>query len=72
VLISPTSYIYRYLRAAPIHRGGGVGSRNYLDLPLHGDAEERDEVHDEDGPEDGDVEELKEGADERDDSGLRC
>jgi hypothetical protein len=50
----------------------GVGSRNYLDLPLHGDAEERDEVHDEDGPEDGDVEELKEGADERDDSGLRC
>ena len=42
----------------------------YLDLPLHGDAKERDEVHDEDGPEDGDVEEIEEGANEGDGGGL--
>ncbi len=42
----------------------------HLDLPLHGDAEERDEVHDEYGPEDGDVEELEEGAGKGDDRGL--
>lgn len=33
-----------------------------LDLPLHGDAEEHDEVHHQDGPEHRDVESLKEGA----------
>ena len=43
----------------------------HLDLPLHGDAKERDEVHDEDGPEDGDVEEIEEGANEGDGGGLR-
>jgi len=37
-----------------------------LDLSLHGDAEERDEVHDEDWPEHRDVEEVEESADERD------
>lgn len=34
-----------------------------LDLPLHGDAEEHDEVHHQDGPEHRDIESLKEGAD---------
>ena len=33
----------------------------YLDLPLHSDAEEGDEVHDEDRPEHGDVENLEKG-----------
>ena len=42
----------------------------YLDLPLHGDAEERDEVHDQDGPEDGDVEHLEGGEPEGDGGGL--
>jgi len=37
-----------------------------LDLSFHGNAEECDEVHDEDWPEDGYVEEIKEGAGERD------
>jgi len=41
-----------------------------LDLSLHGDAEEGDEVHDEDGPEHRDVEEVEESADECDDCGL--
>lgn len=41
-----------------------------LNLSLHGDAEERDEVHDQDWPEHRDVEELKEGADEGDHCGL--
>jgi hypothetical protein len=43
----------------------------HLDLPLHSDAEERDEVHDEDGPEDRDVEEVEERAHERDHRRLR-
>lgn len=34
-----------------------------LDLPLHGDAEEHDEVHHQDGPEHGHVERLEERAD---------
>ena len=46
-------------------------TKAHLDLPLHGDAKERDEVHDEDGPEDGDVEEIEEGANEGDGGGLR-
>jgi len=41
-----------------------------LDLSFHGDTEECDEVHDEDWPEDGYVEEVKEGAGEGYDSGL--
>lgn len=41
-----------------------------LDLSLHGDAEEGDKVHDEDGPEHWDVEEVKESADECDDCSL--
>lgn len=36
---------------------------SYLDLPLHGDAEEHDKVHDQDGPEHRDIERLEEGAD---------
>lgn len=40
-------------------------------MSLHGDAEQSDEVHDEDWPEDRDVEEVKEGAEERDQSRLR-
>ena len=47
-----------------------LGTSSYLNLTLHGDAEERDEVHDQDGPEDRHVEKLKEGADEGDEGGL--
>ena len=43
----------------------------HLDLSLHRDDEEGDEVHDEDGPEDRDVEELEEGAAEADERRLR-
>merc|ERR1719341_401427 len=39
-------------------------------LPLHSDAEEGYEVHDQDGPEDGDVEELPEGTEECNRRGL--
>ncbi len=45
---------------------------SHLYLPLHRYAEERDEVHDEDGPKDGDVKELEEGAEKRDQGRLRC
>lgn len=41
----------------------GSDHARYLDLPLHGDAEEHDEVHHQDGPEHRDIESLKEGAD---------
>ena len=40
-------------------------------MSLHRDDEEGDEVHDEDGPEDRDVEELEEGAAEADERRLR-
>ena len=43
----------------------------HLDLSLHRDDEEGDEVHDEDGPEDRDVEELEEGAAEADERRFR-
>ena len=43
---------------------------SHLYLPLHGDAEEGDEVHDEDGPEDRDVENLEKGTAEGDCGGL--
>ncbi len=43
----------------------------YFYLSLHGDAEQRDKVHDQDRPEHGDVEKLEEGAEEGDDGGLR-
>lgn len=36
--------------------------KSYLDLSLHRDAEQRDEVHDQDRPEDWDVETVKESA----------
>jgi len=45
-------------------------SDHVLDLSLHRDAEECDEVHDKDGPEDWDVEEVEEGAHEGDDGRL--
>jgi len=41
-----------------------------LDLSLHSDAEEGDEVHDEDRPEDRDVENLEKGTAESDHRGL--
>ena len=41
-------------------------------LSLHGDEEQSDEVHDENRPEDGYVEDLEAGADERDDERLEC
>ena len=47
-----------------------VTHMKYLDLPLHGDAEECYEVHDEYWPEDRHVEKLEEGAEEGDDGGL--
>jgi len=43
-----------------------------LDLSLHGDSEEDEEVHDEDGPEDGHVEDGEEGADHGDEYSLRA
>ena len=42
----------------------------YLDLPLHGDAEECQEVHDQDGPEHGNVEQFEEGTAEGDNCSL--
>ena len=39
-------------------------------MSFHGDAEECDEVHDENWPEDGYVEKLEEGADEGDEGGF--
>lgn len=45
-------------------------SDHMLNLPLHGDAEEGYEVHHQDGPEHGDVEELKEGTEESDGRSL--
>ena len=42
----------------------------YLYLSLHCDAEEGNEVHDQDGPEDRDVEELPEGTEECNRRGL--
>lgn len=48
----------------------GGGTTPHLYLSLHGDAEESDEVHHEDRPEYGDVEQLKEGTDEGDGRGL--
>ena len=43
---------------------------DYLDLSFHGDTEKRDEIHDEDWPEHGDVEQLEESAEERYRGGL--
>lgn len=42
----------------------------YLDLPIHGDCKQGDKVHDQNGPEDGHVEQLEEGADRADDRTL--
>ena len=47
-----------------------IKENQYLDLPLHGDAEEGDEVHDEDRPEHGDVENLEKGTAESNNLGL--
>lgn len=41
---------------------GTAAPERYLYLPLHGDTEQHDEVHHQDGPEHRDVEGLKEGA----------
>ena len=38
-----------------------IRENQYLDLPLHSDAEKGDEVHDEDRPEHRDVENLEKG-----------
>ena len=38
-----------------------IKENQYLDLPLHSDAEEGNEVHDEDRPEHRDVENLEKG-----------
>ena len=42
----------------------------HLDLSFHGDTEKSDEVHDQNGPEYGDVEEFKKGATESDNGGF--
>jgi len=44
----------------------------HLDLTFHCDGEEDEEVDDEDGPEDGDVEALKECTHRRYENSLRC
>ena len=44
----------------------------YLNLSFHGDTEEGDEVHHEDRPEHGNIEELEEGAGEGDSCCLGC
>lgn len=44
--------------------------QTHFNLALHGDAEQRDEVHDQNGPEDGDVEAVEEGADDGDNCAL--
>lgn len=41
-----------------------------LNLSLHGDPEEHDEIHDEDGPEDRDIEEVEESAENCNHCGL--
>ena len=43
-----------------------------LYLTAHGEEEEDEEVHDEDGPVHGDVERFEECAEERDDGGPCC
>ena len=42
----------------------------HLDLSLHSNAKECDEIHNKDRPEDGDVEKLEEGAEEGNSCGL--
>ena len=49
-----------------------TGRLAHLDLTFHCDGEEDEEVDDEDGPEDGDVEALKECTHRRYEDGLRC
>jgi len=56
-------------RLAPCERKVAE-SDHVLDLPLHSDAEEGDEVHDEDRPEHRDVENLEKGTAESDHRGL--
>ena len=46
--------------------GDNIQNNVYLDLSLHSDAEEGDEVHDEDRPEHRDVENLEKGTAECD------
>lgn len=41
-----------------------------LDLPLHGDTKQDEEVHEENGPIDWHIAELSEGTAERDENGL--
>lgn len=41
-----------------------------LNLSLHGDTEQGDEVHDQDGPEHRHIEQLEEGTAQRDQGGL--
>ncbi|KAI3476043.1 hypothetical protein L1887_62441 [Cichorium endivia] len=48
----------------------GGGWQDVLDLPAHGDGEEDAEVHEQNGPEDGDVEGGRGGCQEREDDGL--
>ena len=47
-----------------------MSNHAYLNLSLHCDTKQGDEVHDQNGPKDGDVKELKESTAESDDSGL--
>jgi len=58
------------LRLAPSEGNVSVPD-HVLNLTLHGDAEKRDEVHDEDRPENRNIEQLKEGTREGDSGGLR-
>lgn len=51
---------------------GGIIRLSHLDLSLHGEYEEYDEVHDENRPEYWYVEKLEERADKGDHYALRC
>ena len=52
--------------------GDNIQNNVHLDLSLHSDAEEGDEVHHEDRPENRDVEELEEGTHKGNRRGFSC
>lgn len=45
-------------------------TKTYLNLPLHGDAEQRDKVHNQNRPEHGHVERIEKGTDDSDHGAL--
>ena len=51
--------------------GGQQASERTFDLPFHREEEQRDEIHQQDRPKHGYVEDAEEGHHERDDEGFR-